>query len=127
VWEQVQFAFAPETVNVILKQPAGNEKGIPQGNHHIFVGMIEMVLLVDHDFGARHEQVDANRIEPPVAVMAVWLSNDHMAAGDAVIDAFQIGDSGNRLVADLLVDGDTIKTNLGLGLHGHSPGVTAGL
>jgi len=102
----------------ILELPLRRCEGIAKRHEHILVGMVEMMLLVDDDLAAGHADIDADGVEPALAVVPVGLGDDDMAAGDPAVGVLELVDVLEYLVTDGLVDRDVVEGDLGLSLHG---------
>jgi hypothetical protein len=85
-----------------------------------------MVLAVDDDLVAGHADIDADRIEPSLAVVPVGLGDDDVAARDPVGEVLELIDVLECRVADGLVDRDVVERDLGLSLHGGAAPVKTG-
>jgi hypothetical protein len=106
---------------VILEPSLGGVERVAKRDVDVFVGMVEVVVAVDHDLATWDDELDADRVEAAATVVAVGLGHDDVAAGDAVGEPLEVGHVLERRGADVRIDGQIVERHLRLGLHDGTP------
>ena len=106
--------------HVVFQPPPRRIEGVAERHEDILVRMVEVMIAVDDDLAAGHDEIDTHAVEPPLAVVPVRLGDDDVAAGDPVRKPLQLRDMVERRIADRIVDRQVIERNLWLRLHGGS-------
>jgi hypothetical protein len=114
----VLFLHPAPAPDVILEAATGGVERIAEGDEHVLVGMVKVLVAAHHHLAARHDHLHANARQSAVAMVAVGLRDHHLAAGDAAVELFQVGDLLERRRPHRLVHRDVVETHLRFGLHG---------
>lgn len=110
--------LAPHPPGMVFEAAPGRGKGVAESDEHVLVPLVSLVVAVDDDLPAGDGQIDADRPQPALAVVAVGLGDHDVAAGDPVVEPLEFGDVLQGGVADGLVDRHVVEGDLWLGLHG---------
>jgi hypothetical protein len=73
------------TPGMVLEAPPRGVEGVVGGNEDTFVRVLVMCVVADRDFAAGDREIDPDREEAALGVLAMGGLYDYVAAGDSVV------------------------------------------
>jgi hypothetical protein len=83
---------------MVLKLPPRGIEGIPDRDTQILMGVVLGRIAAHNDFTFRHNQFNADVVQPALTMVTVACFHDHAAGDDPIEEALEFGDTLANLV-----------------------------